>query len=330
MDKDEFLKQALKANSEEAEKSNIADLSDVNSTVYQGIKLPPKESQSSIPVRPTVDEEGLPVLTQIRTFAGDVGGAVKSDGLSVAKVVIQEETKKREEAPVKPETNFVFIILSFILLGSVGVGGYYFYFLQNKEVIEIVAPEEIEPITTDKKASIDIKNLTQSSFLSILRERKLENEPEGTIKKIEVLKSEQKVFSKDFFQFLNSRIPEKLSNALYEKYYLGIFYGKNTQAPFLLLFLNSNEVALPGLLEWEKNIAYDLEPIFGRNSGTTTPITAEFKDRLIENRDVRAIGEEGKDLFFYTILDQNIIIITSENESLKELLRRFRESKIRS
>ena len=56
-----------------------------------------------------VDEEGLPVLTQIRTFAGDVGGAVKSDGLSVAKVVIQEETKKREEAPVKAKTNFVFI-----------------------------------------------------------------------------------------------------------------------------------------------------------------------------------------------------------------------------
>ncbi len=330
MDKDEFLKQALKANEGEASKANLADLSDVNSTVYQGIKLPPTEKQSSIPVKPTIDEEGLPVLTQIRTFQGDVGGAVKTDGLSIAKVVIQEETKKREGAPIKSKTNFALFFLSLVLLGAVGAGGYYFYFLQNKEVAEVVVPPEIEPITTDKKTSIDIKNLTQSSFLSILKERKLENEPQGTIKKVEVLKSEQKVFSKEFFEFLNSRIPEKLSNALYEKYYLGIFYGKTTPSPFLLLFLNSNEVALPGLLEWEKTIAYDLEPIFGRNSGTTTPITADFKDRLIENRDVRAIGEEGKDLFFYTILDQNIIIITSEDESLRELLRRFRESKIRS
>lgn len=330
MDKDEFLKQALKANEGEASKANLADLSDVNSTVYQGMKLPPEEKISSVPKKPKVDEEGLPNLNQIRTLAGDVGEAVKTDGLSVAKVVIQEETKKREEAPVKPKAHLILNLLSIMLILGVGFGGYYFYFLQNKEVAEVLVAEEKEPITTDKKSSIDIKNLTQSSFLALLKERALEPEQEGLIKKIEILKSEEKILSKDFFKFLNARVPEKLSNVLYEKYYLGVFYGKNSHAPFLLLFLNSDEVALPGFLEWEKTIAYDLEPIFGRNSGTTTPITAEFKDRLIENRDVRAIGEEGKDLFFYTILDQNIVIITSKDEALRELLRRFRESKIRS
>ena len=49
MNKEEFLEQARRANEEALKDANLSDLSNPYSSVYQGVKTPPKENVAKIP-----------------------------------------------------------------------------------------------------------------------------------------------------------------------------------------------------------------------------------------------------------------------------------------
>ncbi|MFM2384038.1 MAG: hypothetical protein RIQ72_610, partial [Candidatus Parcubacteria bacterium] len=55
-----------------------------------------------------------------------------------------------------------------------------------------------------------------------------------------------------------------------------------------------------------------------------------FKDRIVQNKDVRAlVNPEGKILFMYTFLDRKTLVIISSEKGLKEVLTRMTTGRIR-
>jgi hypothetical protein len=69
------------------------------------------------------------------------------------------------------------------------------------------------------------------------------------------------------------------------------------------------------------------QPIVKTTADTTGNI---FKDKIIQNKDVRAlVNPEGKILFMYTFLDRKTLIIISSEKGLKEVITRMTTGRIR-
>lgn len=150
---------------------------------------------------------------------------------------------------------------------------------------------------------------------------------------------------------LSPRIPGELLRTFDGAYLLGVHSFDENQ-PFLLIHTDSYETAFAGMLEWEKWMQEDLSPLFTRSpsppipavpallmatsSATTTPqasptpvvvpprfIDTSFVDRVVENRDIRAIIDKNNHiLLMWTMLTRNLILITTNEYTLREVIKR--------
>ncbi len=168
---------------------------------------------------------------------------------------------------------------------------------------------------------------------------------------------------RELMQTMAPRTPEALLRTLKPEYLLGIHSYDGNQ-PFLLLSTDAYESAFAGLLEWEYTMRGELLPFFDRkppirtpvqptlpatpvststatstsgatSTPTTTPqtvstvIQTEFADRIIENHDARVIQNEYKDiLFLWTFIDRQTILITTNDATVREVIRRLNEAPI--
>ena len=90
------------------------------------------------------------------------------------------------------------------------------------------------------------------------------------------------------------------------------------------------------MLDWERTLNTDLLPLFSRNpspkpQGAPAPASAtpqflqtSFVDKVVENRDTRAyLNSAGDILLLWTFLGRNIILITTNEYTLREVLSRM-------
>ena len=97
---------------------------------------------------------------------------------------------------------------------------------------------------------------------------------------------------------------------------------KQTPKPFLLIKLDSFEQAYPGMLEWEKDIKDDLLPLFANDEKVLAiPADKTFDDLTISNKGTRVLRDSERNaVLIYTFIDNNMLLITDNEDSLKNLL----------
>jgi hypothetical protein len=114
---------------------------------------------------------------------------------------------------------------------------------------------------------------------------------------------------------------------------------------FLILETDSYERAFAAMLAWENTMRTDLLPLFTRVPRTRIPeestassttatsslqlIRNGFLDKIVENRDTRVILNTTNDiLLLWTFLNRNIIVITTNEYTLKEIISRYSTSAV--
>ena len=117
---------------------------------------------------------------------------------------------------------------------------------------------------------------------------------------------------------------------------LGLHSFDENQA-FVLLQVDSYETAYAAMLSWESNMQSDLLPFFTRTpspnvqntttatSSTPTPaMPTDFVDKTLENHDTRTLYDaEGNIKLLWTFLDRNLILITTNQYTLREVVARL-------
>ncbi len=155
----------------------------------------------------------------------------------------------------------------------------------------------------------------------------------------------------ELLSLLAPNAPQSLLRTLEPSYLFGIHSFDENQ-PFLILQVDSYETAYRGMLDWENTMQGDLSPLFVRTpspkikpleadtsvgsptstsvgAASTTPqqvqfVPTNFVDKIVENRDTRAIvNAQGDILLLWTFLGRNIIVITTNEYTLKEILSRI-------
>jgi type II secretory pathway component GspD/PulD (secretin) len=110
-----------------------------------------------------------------------------------------------------------------------------------------------------------------------------------------------------------------------------ITFGSSQNAePFIIMKATSFDVAFAGMLTWEIMMSADLAPLFGPTVLETFDPQARtasgardafFKDVIASNKSARVLlDENGDDRIVYTFTDQNTILITTNRETLAELI----------
>lgn len=341
MNKEEFIEQAKKANEEALKTASLSDLSNPYSTVYQGIKTPPKDTEIVTKKElPKTDADGTPIIPKLHTFSEDINDAVKNQNLTMTKMALAEIKKKEEKPEEKksePINKYKVFFLIFVSLFIIGLGLSFLYYFNQKKIEEakLIVPVVVEKelFRIDKKEDVATFKTIPRTVFGNIQKKYTETSQKSSIDKLNFIGDEnKKLTSEEFFDYFDARIPNDLRNYLLPEYMFGLVTNETKSTPFIFFSVSSDEIALPAMLEWEKNMPQDLEQIFTREvnqTSTSTALLPEFKDKIKLSRDTRAIEDENGDVFFYTIYEKRNIIITSTKDALSLILDRLREEKIK-
>ena len=146
--------------------------------------------------------------------------------------------------------------------------------------------------------------------------------------------------AQDLIGTIAPNVPPELLRTLQPTYLLGVHSFDQNQA-FLILQTDSYATTYSGMLSWERTMRGDLYPVFDRTpsphlnpaagqatsteaSSTTQFIQTGFVDKVVENRDTRVLlNKQGDILLLWTMLGRNIILITTNEYTLREVVARM-------
>ncbi len=275
-------------------------------------------------------------LRSIRTYKSDVAESVQGEKTSLASMVIAEQNRKQdvyfETSPKNPK-NIIFVVIgtTLILLG----GGLIYFFMQKNTPSESLVPSVIVQALffTEATKEISVTGLTANEL-----SKKIAEEVRNATIRLDTLENiyftetiqgvKTTLGSKRLFFFLDHRIPQVLLRSLNEAFLFGVhtFNGNN---PFLVLTTNLYENSFTGMLSWERSLARDVLPLFGKDLAVGSPLfEKQFTDEIIRNLDARVLRDDrGKIIILYLFKDRGTIIITTSEDTLEEVIRRLNTSK---
>jgi hypothetical protein len=174
----------------------------------------------------------------------------------------------------------------------------------------------------------------------------------------------QEVGAPEFLQLLAPAIPPALVRTIEPQMLLGVHSFDENQA-FMILKADSYETAYSGMLAWEATMRGDLSPLFTRTppvrpaealvvpaaaiatstasttTSTTAPVATEdgtanaqffvgnFIDQVVENHDARVVLNSNEDiLLLWTFLDRSTIVITTNANTLREVISRISQASV--
>ncbi len=277
-----------------------------------------------------------PHIAPIRTFNSDMAEAVREKGGSIVRVAIAEEERHRiehEEASIGSKKNMAFVAGGIIVLIA-AVGFFVWSYTQHKQastppLVQTTQPSSL--ISADTSAPISISGMQIPDMVTAIQTAV--NDPamqSGTIKNIVLAEgangAETRLSAAQFLMLLGAHTSTSFAQALLPDMMLGA-YRYDTGTLFLVVHGTAHDFLQAGMLAWEPYLFNDLTPLFAVDTSTFTKAQLQsvpFKDTIIANHDARAAFDaSGKPLLFYSFLDTNTIIITTDPKTLTEAVRRF-------
>jgi len=290
----------------------------------------------------------------LRTFEGDIQDAIRERNASAASMVmaqqVQDSSLSSNPPPVKRHLspNFykkLFIILGSIILVLIGLGGGYYLYTQSSLALPtVVAPKPVviaSIVPPDGQKILDMTGQSQSAAMSAI-EKALQGTggASGSIQQvIPVQKNDTGVESimsaEDFMSVAALPAPDILLRSLADKWMLGTYDDNGTPAPFMILTDNFFQNAYAGMIDWEQTMPDDFVAMFGYAGRAAQPqasssiasyfnIKGSFKDGILENKDVRTFYKtDGTILILYSFVDNNTIVITTDEKALAEIINRL-------
>ncbi|MEX0652161.1 MAG: hypothetical protein WD509_01340 [Candidatus Paceibacterota bacterium] len=293
-------------------------------------------------------------IKRVRTYKEDIAEAVKNQKASVTSIAAAEERRRtgipQDVLEKKPrDIKRTLTVLGSILLLLIGIGVIaFFYFFYEKESVVIqqeipslVFAESQEEINVTKKTAREIlqqlytsRNTTQLPLgqVSHLYLTESTETPEGTYTQL--------ITTEALLTKIQAQVSGSFLRSLEPSFMLGVHVFNNNQ-PFIILKSNSYQHAFAGMLEWERTLYDDLflftglknDPVLGApidpQTGNEIVLSEVFEDRIVKNIDVRALTDEsGVIKFLYAFPDQKTLIITTNENTLIEIITRLNSVRV--
>jgi hypothetical protein len=303
-----------------------------------------------------------PDVPALHTFRGDAANAVQKGGFSLAGIALSQGRKHEEGEPeeqvgarwrrITIRTIEIVIGICLIVSAIFGIATVY----QKFAPLPANAPAQALFISVDQTQAVVVTpQETGAELMRALVAQKNTNQISlGLIAALDLEESsatssqETPITMQTFFSLMAPDAPSTLTLALAPQFLLGLHsFGGNQ--PFLILKTDSYEQAYAGMLSWEDSMQNDLLPLFSytpeatigeqpatSSTATSTAISTTtsavsnsqilatpFTDDIVDNHSARVIEDaQGNILFLWTFVDQNTIVITTNADTLQEIISR--------
>ncbi len=311
------------------------------------------------PAAPTTPAAPVPEESSVRplqTYKGDVEKIVHDGpGVSVVSIAAAEADRRSKQplstaTPAETKARYYswFMIAGGALLVFLAAAAIGFVILRPTSVS---IPEQPQApflfIDESMLVPVDAGTPSRNNIMKSLQAARVGVKlPLGLIEWIYVAEpgtattSPRQLGIQELLGVLAPQMPPDMLRTLENQYLLGIHSFDENQ-PFLLLQIDSYEIAYAGMLQWERTLENDLSPLFDRTpspranteapsaSSTTQFLPTNFIDKVVENRDVRLIqNEKGDILLLWTFLGRNTLLITTNEYTLREVLSRLKAAPV--
>ncbi len=301
------------------------------------------------------------IVRPIETYQGDIEKLVQQKNVSVVSIAAAEAVRRSQtagtsgtattqESVVKKWGSRAAMILGGLFLLLLAVLVLAFVYSRTRPLTPLENAPDSPFIFVDETLGLELKpnELSRTPLMTGLEnERKTISLSLGLMERIflalasttdEGRKTYVELGAQKLVSTLAPSMPQELLRTIKESPYLFGIHSFDGNQPFLIVNVDSYQQAFSGMLAWESTMATELAPLFSRipraripeeNIATSTPpvsqiFNSRFVDRVVENRDSRAIlNESGDILLLWTFLDRNTIVITTNEYTLKEIISRF-------
>jgi hypothetical protein len=276
-------------------------------------------------------------IAPMRTFSSDLANAIREKGGSVVRIAIAEEEKHRrafEESSIRSKKNQAFTALG-IFLVTAAIGILVWSYIQKQKPDASIPvnsnPVQTSLITFDGTQLLDITDMQlpeiYSAIAGIVATPNLQP---GQVKDIVLAETvggmRTQLSAPRLLEVMKTHAPDILTSALAQDFMLGT-YLYNTDSLFLIIHGTAHDFLQSGMLAWEPYLFEDLTPLFNINTSGFTKDQLQdmpFSDTVVQNRNARAVfGADKKPILYYSFIDQNTILVTTDTKTLAEVVRRF-------
>ncbi len=317
--------------------------------------MPPREPDQ-IPLQEVPNIDGRPTVTPagtmggftphpdhpdhalaMRTFSSDLAQALKDQNGSAVKIAIAEDEKRRQgvvDASPTSKKNMTFIIIgsAAIVIAGVAIGITLWYKNKNAPVAPAQVPDVPAIVKTEEAGALDLTGMQRNEIVPAIRAIvAAPNIRVGTMKNIVLTKTSgatvSRIGSAEFLSSIDSHAPADFTRALEKNFELGVYVYDHTNL-FLVLRGTAHDYVLTGMLDWEPYMLSDLAGLFGiaTDGANASLFSNTFQSVIIQNRDSRALVDMSKNpVLFYSFLDPDTVIITTDPKTLTEAIRRLEQ-----
>ncbi len=278
----------------------------------------------------------------IRTFKGDIAGAVRNQSMSLAGIAIKEDEKRREEAAVATHTsrvNTLLVVTSlvFVCAGLLLIGYLKFFHKNTSTPAATTAPALQTFVFADEHEDVDLTDTTfrqarEKLFAELLGPRLRV----GTIKSLSFINTsdvqntagkttQQRYYigASEFFDRFGVTAPESFTRQLDPQFMYGLYSFKG-QSGFLIIKTSDYASLFAELLAYEDRLPRDLYPLF---TGTSSPEVGShtFTVEVINNIDTRTLRDEfGNLVMLWSFMGtRDKVIITANEDIFREVVNRL-------
>jgi len=127
----------------------------------------------------------------------------------------------------------------------------------------------------------------------------------------------------DALEYPNVRYQNAKSKAPAIVVLFGILEGEKPSS-FVIVKIESFENTYSRMLYWESDMPSDIGPIFPSAERLANVTSLEFQDVISKNKDVRVLYDaENKEVLLYSFLNNDILIITDNLNTLHTIIARI-------
>lgn len=272
-------------------------------------------------------------INTYHTLKTDVNDQVTTGGLTLTKIALEDEARRRLETlpreQINPNRNKLIIGGSLALVG-LGVTVLVISFILTKPSVSQVQPvtinsiifaEEHQELPTDNQTPDQIQNIIKADLKKTYSDiRVIDLYPTKTITTNKSLV--KKILSgPELLTFLQTAIPIDFTHFLLDPFMIGVVSEPNatSSAPFFIFKTRSFENTLDSMLREESIImANTIGPLTDNKNIIQT---GNFKDKIINNIDTRILTDNNNNsVAIYGFVDRSTLIMTTTETAFVKLL----------
>lgn len=267
------------------------------------------------------------------TLQTDVNDQVTAGGLTLTKIALEDEARRRLETLPREQSGTgrgKLILVGSLTLIGLGVAALVISFtftrpsvsqVQPVTINSIVFAEEHQELVTDNQTPDQVQNIIKDSLKkSYTTSKVIDLYPTKTITTDKNIT--KKILSgPDLLTFFQTAIPIDFTHFLLDPFMMGVVSDPTatSSAPFFIFKTRSFENTLDSMLREENIVTANIIGPLTNNKNTIQ--IGNFKDKLINNIDARILTDaDGNLIVVYGFVDRSTLIMTATENAFLKLL----------